>query len=66
VGHSAINDRVKEILYALGDIHVQTGDVAKAKENFGKIYEVDIGYLDVGDRLSKLDSSAEEGKLSLD
>ncbi|MHC4939854.1 MAG: tetratricopeptide repeat protein [Planctomycetota bacterium] len=65
-GHSAINDRVKEILYALGDIHAKTGDTAKAKENFGKIYEVDIGYLDVGDRLSKLDSPAGEGKLSLD
>jgi len=66
VGHSSINDRVKEILYALGDIYDQKGDVAKAKENFGKIYEVDIGFQDVGDRLAKLDSPAEEGKLSLD
>jgi len=66
VGHSSINDRVKEILYALGDIHERTGNVEKAKESFGKIYEVDIGFMDVGDRLTKLDSPAEEGKLSLD
>ena len=65
-GHSAVNDRVKEILYSLGDLYSHKGDRDRAKENFGKIYEVDIGYRDVGDRLAKLDSASEEGKLSLD
>lgn len=64
--HSTINDRAKEILYSLAEIQEKRGDAAAAKSHFDKIYEVDIGYRDVGDRLAKLDSGAEEGKLSLD
>jgi tetratricopeptide (TPR) repeat protein len=64
--HSTVNDRAKEILYTLAGIQEKRGDSKAAKDHYDKIYEVDIGYLDVGDRLAKLDSTTEEGKLSLD
>ena len=63
---SAVTERVKAVHYELGDIYETTGKPDLAKDSFGKIYEVDIGYRDVGDRLAKLDSTQEEGKLSLD
>jgi tetratricopeptide (TPR) repeat protein len=65
-GLSGMNERVKEIYYALGDFQEQKGDLEAAKEAFGKIYEVDIGFMDVADRLNKLDADPEPGKLSLD
>ncbi|MHC4932443.1 MAG: tetratricopeptide repeat protein [Planctomycetota bacterium] len=55
-GHSAMSERVKDIYYSLGDVLESQGKAAKAKEYFGKIYEVDINFRDVADRLSKLDS----------
>jgi tetratricopeptide (TPR) repeat protein len=64
--HSTVNDRAKEILYSLAEIQELRGDAVAAKSHYDKIYEVDIGYRDVGDRLAKLDSGTEEGKLSLD
>jgi len=64
-GGSSMNDRVKEIHYVLGEIYVKSGKLDKAKEAFGKIYEVDIGYRDVADRLAKLDAGPSEGKLSI-
>lgn len=57
-GQSGMTERVKEILYALGDVHEKDGNADKAKEYFGRIYEADIGFQDVGDRLNKLDSPA--------
>jgi tetratricopeptide (TPR) repeat protein len=65
-GHSHVTDRVKEIHYELGGVYAQMGNTQMAREHFGKIYEVDIGFRDVGDRLEKLASSDEEGKLSHD
>ncbi|MHC4959461.1 MAG: tetratricopeptide repeat protein [Planctomycetota bacterium] len=65
-GLSGMNARVKEIYYALGDVHEKKGDLSEAKEAFGKIYEVDIGFQDVADRLNKLDADPDPGKLSLD
>jgi len=65
-GHSHVTDRVKEIHYELGGVYTQMGNPQKAREHLGKIYEVDIGFRDVGARLEKLDSSSEEGKLSID
>lgn len=62
-GQAGMNERIKEILYTLGDIYAQKGDAAAAKAEFAKIYEVDIGFRDVVDRLSELDSSSSEGKL---
>jgi hypothetical protein len=65
-GHTHITDRVKEIHYELGRIFTKMNDIAKAREHYGAIYEVDIGYSDVGALLAKLDSADEEGKLSID
>ncbi len=56
-GHTTMSDDVKEILYDLGDVHERTGDKELAKKEFNKIYEVDIGFRDVGARLAKLDSA---------
>ncbi|MGH7163056.1 MAG: tetratricopeptide repeat protein [Planctomycetota bacterium] len=68
-GQSGMTERVKEIHYALGEIYAQTGSVAKARQEFGKIYEVDINYRDVGERLARLQKSSEaapgQGKLSV-
>jgi tetratricopeptide (TPR) repeat protein len=57
-GQSGMSERVKEIHYLLGDIHARKGDLERARGEFGTIYEVDIGYRDVADRLSKLESGA--------
>ena len=65
-GHTHVTDRVKEIHYELGAIYTKMDNTEMAREHYGKIYEVDIGYRDVGDLLAKLDSGGEEGKLSLD
>ena len=56
-GHTTMTDDVKEILYDLADVHDRTGDKDQARKEFNKIYEVDIGFRDVGDRLSKLESA---------
>ena len=64
-GHTHVTDRVKEIHYELGGIYMKLDNIEKAREHLGAIYEVDIGYGDVGDLLAKLDSSDEEGKLAL-
>ncbi|MDH3590276.1 MAG: tetratricopeptide repeat protein [Planctomycetota bacterium] len=65
-GQSGMTERVKEIRYTLGDVFQLKGDGGAAKEQFSMIYEVDIGFRDVGDRLAKLESGASEGTLSLD
>ncbi len=53
-GTTGMSERAKEIHYSLGDIHERNGDKAKAAEEFGKVYEVDIGFRDVVDRIAKL------------
>ena len=63
-GQAAMNERVKEILYVLGDVYSRKGDTEAAKAEFSKIYEVDIGFKDVANRLNELDSSSSEGTLS--
>jgi len=65
-GQTGMTDRVKEIRYTLGEVYETKGQAEKAVEQFGMIYEVDIGFRDVGDRLAKLESGAGDGKLSLD
>jgi len=65
-GQSGMSDRVKEIRYERGDIYERMGDSDHAREEFGKIYEFDINYKDVGDRLHKLDTGKSDSKLSLD
>lgn len=51
-----ITDRIKPIIYNLGKLYVQTGEIQKAIEQFNKIYEVDINFRDVADVLDSLKS----------
>jgi tetratricopeptide (TPR) repeat protein len=65
-GQSGMSERVKEILYERGDTLERMGRGAEARVEFGRIYEFDIGFRDVGDRLRKLEGGETPGKLSLD
>lgn len=53
-GQSGMTEMVKQIHYELGDIHQRAGNAVKAREEFGRIYEVDIQYRDVAQRLKDL------------
>jgi tetratricopeptide (TPR) repeat protein len=65
-GQSGTSERMKEILYEKGDTLERMGRGAEAKVEFGRIYESDIGFRDVGERLRKLEGGESPGKLSLD
>ncbi|MHC4549522.1 MAG: tetratricopeptide repeat protein [Planctomycetota bacterium] len=54
-GQTGLSERVKEIRYEMGDVYALQGNKAEAKAEFGRIYEQDIGYRDVADRLAALD-----------
>lgn len=53
-----MSERKKEILYNLGLLKEKQGDVPAALAEFKKIYEVDIQYKDVGQRMEKLKEEA--------
>ncbi len=59
-GQTGMTERVKKIHYSLGDVYEAKGDKAKAKEEFGKVYEVDINFRDVGEGISALSDTGEE------
>jgi tetratricopeptide (TPR) repeat protein len=65
-GQSGVSERLKEILYERGDTLERMGRKDEARAEFGRIYEFDIGFRDVGDRLRKLEGGESPGKLSLD
>jgi len=50
-GTNGINERAKEILYSLGTIAEAQGDGEEARSFFIRIYEVDIGYRDVAEKM---------------
>lgn len=50
-----IDDELKDVLYRLADDMEMHDELAHAKGVFERIYEVDINYADVGERLKKLD-----------
>jgi tetratricopeptide (TPR) repeat protein len=54
-GQTGLTERVKEIRYEMGDVYDLMDRKAEAKSEFGKIYEQDIAYRDVADRLARLD-----------
>lgn len=47
-------DRAKDISYRLAELHERRGAKEDAKREYMRIFEVDIGFRDVSDRLSKL------------
>ena len=65
-GQSGMSERVKEILYERGDVLERMGRSDEARTEFSRIYEVDIKYRDVGDRIRKLESGGSPSTLSLD
>ncbi len=65
-GQSGMSERVKEILYERGDTLERMGRKADAKVEFGRIYEFDISFKDVGDRLRKLEGGESPGKLAVE
>ncbi len=48
---AGIDERAKEILYNLGTIAESEGDPAEARSRYIQIYEVDIGYRDVAEKM---------------
>jgi len=50
-GQAGMTEMMKEILYERGDVAERAGRPEKAKEFFGRIYEVDIQFRDVAKRL---------------
>lgn len=55
---SAGGDRAKSLLYDLATVKEKQGDAARARECLARIYEVDISYRDVAERLERLRSAA--------
>ena len=48
------SDRAKEITFRLAELHERRGAKDEARRELMKIYEVDIGYRDVTERLARL------------
>ncbi len=51
--------RELEIWYTLGVVHEEGGDIEAAREAFSRVYEKDIRYRDVADRLQSMGGVAE-------
>jgi tetratricopeptide (TPR) repeat protein len=52
-GSVQVDDRAKEILYNLGLISEKEGNAAEARGYFARIFEVDIGYRDVAEKMER-------------
>ena len=48
-----MNQNKKEVLYQLGVINEQMGETEKAGTYFKEVYQVDIGYKDIAQRVEK-------------
>lgn len=53
-GHSAVDEHAREILYNLGAIAEAEGDAAEARSCYAQIFEVDIGFRDVAQKMEQL------------
>ena len=49
-----MDERAREILYNLGAIAEAEGDTAEARAFYARIFEVDIGYRDVAQKMEGL------------
>ncbi|MBI1848974.1 MAG: tetratricopeptide repeat protein [Planctomycetes bacterium] len=56
--------RAKEIHYAMGAIHERRGSIDRALEEYGKVYEKEIGYKDVSEKVESLGRRLSEGNPS--
>jgi tetratricopeptide (TPR) repeat protein len=48
------SERGKAVVYNLGVLREKQGNIAAAKEEFLKIYEVDVSFRDVAERVTRL------------
>lgn len=49
-----MNDSKKDVLYELGLLSEESGDVAKTAEYYKQIYQADIGYKDIAQKIESL------------
>jgi len=52
--HSVVDETAREILYNLGQIAEAEGNPAEARSSYARIFEVDIGYRDVSEKMERL------------
>jgi len=52
-GVQEIDERAKEVLYALGEIAEAEGRADEARTSYARVYEVDIGYRDVANKMER-------------
>ena len=52
--HPNVDERAQEILYNLGAIAEAEEDSAEARSCYARIYQVDIGYRDVAQKMEQL------------
>ena len=50
---TAVNDEKKAVLYDLGRIYEKMNQEQKAFDKYKEIYEVDIGYKDISEKIEK-------------
>jgi tetratricopeptide (TPR) repeat protein len=52
------SERGKSVVYNLGLLRERQGQFAAAKEEYLKVYEVDVGYRDVAQKVTELSKQA--------
>jgi len=53
-GASVVDMEVKGILYALGEAHENQGRLGRALDAYKRIFEIDINFKDVSQKIQKL------------
>lgn len=61
-GISVLDEEAKGLVYNLGKVHEDMGDYDKAKEQYSRIYEADINFRDIAQRMETVYSKAGEKK----
>ena len=49
-----MDDLKKKVVYALGDLAEQAGDIEKAFTHYKDLYGADIGFQDIGARMERI------------
>ena len=57
---TTMTEQAKDIVYTLGLIRVKQDDLVAASEQFSKIFEVDINFRDVSDKLEAISNRMKE------
>jgi tetratricopeptide (TPR) repeat protein len=55
-----LNDQIKDVVYFLGTIQEKQGDLASAREQYARIFEVDINFRDVASKLEAISAQMKE------